>query len=84
MTQKTFNILEFCTTCLRSSDFGIFENRFIGNLVDDIPEDKNMLFSGMWVYVIASVNMIAANWGYVADKVIVIDTHRFVYLYRLE
>ena len=83
MTQKTFNILEFCTTWLRSSDFGIFQNRFISNLIDDIPEDDNKLYSGMWVYYIASVNMVASNCGYVADDVIQIGAHKFVYLYRL-
>lgn len=84
MTQKTFIILNFCSTWLHSSYFGIFQDQFISRLVDDIPKNNDKLYNGMWVYYIASVNMIASNWGYVADDVIQIGTHKFVYLYRLE
>lgn len=84
MTQKIFNILEFCTTWLRTDCFGIFQDQYISRFIDDIPENDDKSYNGMWLYYIASVNMIASNWGYVADDVIKIGSHKFVYLYRLE
>ena len=83
MTQKTFDLLDFCSTRVKWYSFGIFQNRFIKNLIDDVPEEQNVMLSGMWLYYIASTNKIAIDLGYVADKTIQLDCHAFVYLYRL-
>lgn len=83
MTQKSFNILEFCTTMIREDCFGIFQDQYIGRFVDDVPESLNLFCKGIWVYYIASVNIIAYNYGYIADETIQVDAHKFVYLYQL-
>lgn len=84
MTQKTFNILDFCTTWVESSKYGIFQDNFLSTYLDDIPEESDESYSGMWLYYIASQNRLFFNIGYVADDVIQIGSKRFVYLYRLE
>lgn len=84
MTQKTFNILEFCFTWLRVDCFGIFQDQYIGRFVDDVPKNFNLFYKGMWVYYIASINMLENYYGYVAAETIQIDKRKFVYLYRLE
>ena len=84
MTQKTFNVLEFCSTWLCSSDYGILQDQFISHCVDGVSVDDDKAYYGMWMYYVASVNRIALNFGYVADDVIQIGLRKFVYLYRLE
>lgn len=85
MTQKTFNILEFCSTWIKSSNFGIFQDVSIRSILENVPEEDGVILSGMWLYCIANgVNSIAVNLGYVADKAINIGPHTYVYLYRLE
>lgn len=84
MTQKTFNILDFCFTRIKAYYFGIFHDKFIRSLIEDVPEENEVFLSGMWLYYIANANSIAINLGYEADRVFKVGFHSYVYLYRLE
>ena len=84
MTKRTFDILEYCTTWLNSYRWGIFQDRWIMSLRSIVPESKNALYKGVWLFVDAEVDIVYHATGEMADDVIICPNNRCLYLYLLE